>query len=352
LTRSPFPNSPYSGAAFKTALDGKFKQLYDAAAFPLTDVGGTANAVTATLAPVLDGDGLLDGMSFYIQWGDTNTGGMTLALNGGSPLPVLMPNGQTMLPDAVESGLVSHLVYWGGDFVMLSPTLIQDAGGGSFYWQYTASGTWTKPAGLADNRFVLIEGWGGGGGGANGAGAGGGGGGAWLSRWVRAADLGATVTVTIGAGGAVGAAGGNTTFGTILTVYGGGRGGHSGSTGAGGGGGGTNEVGANGGATTGGAGGFLGGGGGGNVGAAGSNALSEHGGGGGGAGNAGGAGSAGGRAVRAGGGGGGSGGTNGAGGVSLYGGNGGAGGVAGSAPSGGGGGNAAGARGELRIWIP
>ena len=105
--------------------------------------------------------------------------------------------------------------------------------------EFTASGTWTKPSGAT---FVMVEAWGAGGGGGSGRRGSsathrcpgiGGGGGAYVQRLFRAADLGSTVTVTIGAGGTGGAAvtanntdgnpgntGGNTTFGSFLTAYG------------------------------------------------------------------------------------------------------------------------------------
>jgi hypothetical protein len=107
---------------------------------------------------------------------------------------------------------------------------------------FDASGTWSKPA---SGTFVLVECWAGGGSGgrASDGGGGGGGGGAYTSFTSSLTALGATETVTIGAGGAaksgtnqVGDVGGTTTFGSLLAAYGG-SGGKIGNGGGGGGGG-------------------------------------------------------------------------------------------------------------------
>ncbi len=219
---------------------------------------------------------------------------------------------------------------------------------------FTASGTWTKPTGYPDDTKVVVELWGAGGGGArSGTGriSGGGGGGGYTVSQFALADLPSSVSVTIGAGGTgrtgssgAGTDGGNSTFGSLLTAYGG-AGGLDVSSGNGGGGGGgelTKGTGANGGSIGGGS--------------SASPAKMPFGGGGGG--NANGSGGA---AIYGGGGGGGGGNGN-PGGVSLFGGGGGVGGdgspnaSAGLAPAGGGGGGinvngANGARGEVRIWI-
>lgn len=205
---------------------------------------------------------------------------------------------------------------------------------------FTTSGTWTKPAWCSGVEMALIEVWGGGGNGAAGA-YGGGGGGGYSQRIIPISSLGATETVTIGAGAGVGGgAGGVTTFGTLLSAYGGGG---NASTTTGGGGGGGAAVGANGSAGgTGGAGyGALDTGG--NAGSPGANGSW----GGGGGGNNGGAGGA-----SLYGGGGGSGNAGAYGGSSRFGGNGGANGAPGVAPGGGGGqGSSGGARGECRVRI-
>lgn len=108
---------------------------------------------------------------------------------------------------------------------------------------FTSSGTYTKPVGL---KYIKVELWGGGGGGGGGRdgsneSGGGGGGGAYNVKEFLASEIGATETVTVGAGGAGGAesvngsTGGTTSFGTLLYAYGGG-GGRSKAGGGGGGG--------------------------------------------------------------------------------------------------------------------
>jgi hypothetical protein len=97
---------------------------------------------------------------------------------------------------------------------------------------FNTSGTWTKPAGYAAASRVYVQMWGGGASGTRNSStveaATGGGGGAYSSAWFALSSFGATETITIGAGGAsrtgsnqTGAAGGNTSVGSLLTAGGG-----------------------------------------------------------------------------------------------------------------------------------
>lgn len=86
---------------------------------------------------------------------------------------------------------------------------------------YTSSNTWTKPSNL---DFVVVEvvGGGSGGGSVNAEAVGGGGAaGGYAVKKIAAASLGATETVTIGAGGAANSAGGTSSFGAHCSATGG-----------------------------------------------------------------------------------------------------------------------------------
>jgi hypothetical protein len=365
-----------TGNAYMDAVAEEVVALWDRSANFLSAVGGTAADITATLTPALTAS-LVNGMRFLFIAASACTGATTLALNGGSAIPIVDRSGAALTNGVFNAGDLLDVVY---DASISKYRLLGiSAATGPSYQAFTASGTWTKPAGKDANTIVMIEAWGAGGGGGSFARGGGGGGGSYRRRFMRLGDLTATVSVTIGAGGAVNTVGGNSTFGAYMTAYGGGAGNSS----AGGGGGGAGPT-ASGGASSGsngGAGGGLiggvggtggspptagtdgfggGGGAGGNTsagagqpGVAGGNAIDGGGGGGGSSGSGtGSTGGAGGLSVNGGGGGGGGAtGTGGSGGASVTAGAGGASGSSGTAPAGGGGRNAVGARGEVRVSV-
>lgn len=163
--------------------------------------GGTGVSSLTAYAPLFGGTT----STGPVQSGTVGTAGQVLTSNGASALPTF----QAASASAVNAQT------------------------------FTASGTWTKPAGVTYVKVQCIGAGGGGGGGQTGtsgtarSGGGGGGGGNITERTFLAADLGATETVTVAAGGTAGAAsgaggaGGNSTFGgtVLLTGFGGAGGG-------------------------------------------------------------------------------------------------------------------------------
>ena len=198
------------------------------------DAGATDDyVITLTKAPAAYATG-----QFYAFKANTiNTGVATLNVNSLGAKTIVQSDGVSTLNDgSILAGEVVLVLYDGTNFRLMK------AGNKSDNIQtFSATGTWTKPAGAKLVSVVTIAGGGGGGGnGANGNGhTGGGGGGASINaQTFNASLLGATVAVTIGAGGASTVIGGSTTFST-LTAAGGGGGANAvvGANGAGGGGG-------------------------------------------------------------------------------------------------------------------
>jgi hypothetical protein len=328
----------------------------------IADRGSLIDITSGTFTQTFSGAGTL-AAGWFVYLRNSGAGDITLSLTG----------------SALIDGLASYIMYPGEcrmvqcDGVNFTSIVLS-----TFYRVFSWSGTFVKPPGY--QQFSGLAWGGGGGGGTNQTGAntffpGGGGGGGCTPFSFQASALPSSVSVAIASGGAgstaaagPGGVGGNTTFGTLVTAYGG-SGGTNTANNSGPGGGGGGVLGAGSGTAGGephswsaGVSSQSYGGGDALQSAVGFN--SAFGGGGGGAGSTGGGnGFAGGKSLFGGGGGGGGGGSaGGPGGVSIYGGAGGAGGInntgpvySGIAPGGGGGGSdwtqaGNGAIGQLNIW--
>lgn len=197
-------------------------------------IGGTANALTATLDPAPADWAALTGTPFRFVVGTTNTGAATLNLNGLGAKDIVYPGDNSpllageLIVGAVRTGL------YDGTRVQLIDAGSRARAGVSFRGMvlFTVSGTFTPATyGLTIRDRLLIFCWGAGGGGCAAASTwGGAGGGGGLS--IKSADCPASpVTVTVGAGaagdpgGTPAGAGGTTSFGSISSATGGGGGG-------------------------------------------------------------------------------------------------------------------------------
>lgn len=272
------------------------------------------------------------GQRFQFKANTANTGPATLNVSSKGAVAIKKYTNQALGTGDIPAGGIIDVIHDGTNFQMQTPASTLDVQ----TFTSTGANTWTKPNWGTVARVQIWAGGGSGGQGVVNRSAGGGGGGAYNEAIFALSSLGATETVTIGAGGAAqssadtdGNVGGNTTFGSLLSAFGGGGGGNGSGAGDGGGGGGGGilAVGTVGGDSAGGAGGGLSGGAGGGASTAGGS--STYGGGGGGGADTpaaggssfwGGAGGGGGEDTGAN--------TGGVGGVSIYGGGGGGGGAA------------------------
>lgn len=209
----PTSAAPAPGDETLDTYDTLWEAVLDAATWHLTNVGGTANAITADVDPELPAGGLETGMKFSIIWANTSTAqGVTLDLGTG-PVNVIQRDGSTLFIGQLAADALDFLFYDGTNLRLFTPGEGKQKATPQVI-EFNSSDVWVNdvPADTIISVKLVA-------GGRGGAGAGGNGGEA-IEATFRAGNLPENVPIGIGAGGQSGQAGGDTTFGTYLTAYG------------------------------------------------------------------------------------------------------------------------------------
>lgn len=195
---------------------------------PVLDLSGTNN-YSVTLTETEGPADLYDGMTIKVRVASPNTSNATLAITRGTTAfgakPLRRRAGVELANGELRAGELYRFTYLAGSQEFISDRL--SPSDTPIIREYKTSTTWSKPAGL---RFVVVELWGGGGAGNSSIVAPGGCGGGYAKKKILASALGATETVTVGAGGVLnsdgtGGTGGTTSFGAHVQASGGGQGG-------------------------------------------------------------------------------------------------------------------------------
>ena len=194
-------------------------------------------APVAASLPQAGTTGFTSGFSIDVQdlgSGSTTITPVTSTINSGATLVIPQNSGCTITSDGTNYQVSACTALSASS--SFTPINIQTFSSGT--------ANWTKPGGTPKDVWVRCFGGGGGGGsgwsrsppGTAASGGAGGGGGGMVEDHFAAASLSSTVSITIGVGGTAGAAtsgngngnsggvGGSTTFGSLLTAYGGGGG--------------------------------------------------------------------------------------------------------------------------------
>ena len=193
---------------------------------------GATDSYSITLAPAPSS--YVTGMVLNFSANTANTGASTLNVNGLGAVPIKKQHDQDTATGNIEAGQIVTVIYDGTNFQMQSQTATSAVSGFTSVniQSFTSSGTYTPTTGMQYCIIFCVGGGGGGGGtAASSSGtsaAGGGGGGALSIKYASAATIGASKTLTIGAGGTAatagvnsGGTGGDTSISTICVAKGG-----------------------------------------------------------------------------------------------------------------------------------
>ncbi len=178
--------------------------------------GGTANALTATLNPVPEA--LAAGLCFLLKIVSTNTGAVTMNLNGLGVTAVTRADGSPLQKADLPAGSIACFAWDGTSFQVQGLTTAYLPGRNITAYAVAGTYTFTVPDGVYKIYCTCVGGGGGAGGmGVNGSGvaypAGGGGAGGTSSGWIDVTP-GQTITIIVGAAGTGGAASSSSSAGS------------------------------------------------------------------------------------------------------------------------------------------
>ncbi len=227
--------APITGPAYMDQVKGAVDTLYDSIAIRPVSITNVGNSYTIVIDPVLDAD-VITPMAFFVKPNVANTGAIQMRVtSANSYYPIKKANGTDFAAGEFRTDTDYYLVFLGGNFVCLSNFDFTSLVDVPISTIYTASGTLdltTIKTIKSPDTLLFVRLWGAGGSGGRGGQAGsGGGGGAYAEGWYRLGDLSNTISIIVGAGGAglttngAGVAGGNSSFGSLVTAYGGAGGG-------------------------------------------------------------------------------------------------------------------------------
>lgn len=221
-TNPPPNDADTAGANFLEQYGAFIDALIDTSVGTLSGLGGTGDAITATADPFeIPASGYVSGMKFTFTPVANNTGPVTLNIDSRGAQAVLNADGSALTADTLVSGTRYLIERRGTGFRILSQSSAGAGTAAASRTTYDTTAVWTNN--LPANTLVKVELWGAGGGGAS-SGGHGGGGGSYATAIYKAGDLPSTVTITVPSATSVDSTGGDCTFGSLLTAYGGERG--------------------------------------------------------------------------------------------------------------------------------
>lgn len=112
------PTDEIGEAAYADRVNEEVSKLWQFSATPLTSVGGTADAITASSVDAAIASYVI-GMWFWLVPGASNTGAATINIDSRGVKSVVDRSGNALTAGAIVSGQIALIVYDGTNFRLL-----------------------------------------------------------------------------------------------------------------------------------------------------------------------------------------------------------------------------------------